>query len=364
MYRIPIFLAFLLPGAVIAQSVNDSFATASSRSPETVPEEAVTTEPAISTADERGLQSYIDFNGSSNSIGHMLTWGLSLGYQFNSHVSVDGQVPFYYVSASTTTTDSTGQSQSVTTTDQGIGDPSFALLLQFPNRILDYGTRVTTWVPVANMNSGFTTGSVLVDWTSHFSRPVGRLYPFAQVDLANTVPDTPNFILPYTAEGLNTRFEGGADTFLTRIFSTGASFYYVLPSGTQTLYSREVHGTGGGSGGSGGGTGGTGGGTGGSGNGQGTGDGSGNGNANGIMIQAGTTGTGSRDQNRNGFMTQEVTQGVDLTRDRGVGAWLNANISKVVDFHIGFDHSFGYDLNTFSFGMGFDPIRAFSRRAK
>ena len=28
------------------------------------------------------------------------------------------------------------------------------------------------------MNSGFTTGSVLVDWTSRLSRPVGRLIPF------------------------------------------------------------------------------------------------------------------------------------------------------------------------------------------
>ena len=338
MHRILIFLAFLPPGVLIAQSTSSTSVTAPPRAQETIPEGAFAKEPPDSIADERGFLSYIDFSGNSNSIGQMFTVGFSLGYQFNKQVSVDGQVPFYYVSASTTTTDSTGGTESITTTDQGIGDPSFALVLRFPNRILDYRTRLTAWVPVADINSGFTTGSVLVDWTSHFSRPVGRLLPFGQIDLANTVPDTPLFLLPYTAEGLNARFETGADAPLTRIFSTGASFYYVLPSGNQTLYSREFHAAGSGSGG-------TGGGTGGSGTGQGSGIGNGSGN-------------------RNGFMTQQVTEGNDLTKDHGFAVWLTANLPHFIDLQIGFSRSFDYDLNTFSFGLGFDPIRAFGRQAK
>lgn len=371
MYRIPIFLAFLLPGAVIAQSGDESLVIASPSPLETVSEGAITTEPTASVADEKGIQSYVDFSGNSNSIGHMFTWGFSLGYKFSRQVSVDGQVPFYYVSASTTPTNSNGETASTTTTDRGIGDPSFALLLQFPNRIMDYGTRLTTWVPVADINSGFTTGSVLVDWTSRFSRPAGRLHPFGQVGIANTVPDSPMFILPYTAQGFNARFEGGANTLLTKIFSAGTSFYYVLPSGNQTLYSREIHGPAGGSGGTAGGSGGTGGAldgsggeTGGSGGEQGSGNGSGNGNGSEIMIQQVTGGSGNRNGNRNGFMTQQVTEGNDITRDHGVGAWLNANLSHFIDLQIGFDHSFGYDLNTFSFGLGFDPLRSFGRRAK
>ena len=357
MYRIPIFLAFLLPVAVIAQSEDETSVTASSRTPETIPEGAVATEPPDLIADERGFLSYIDFSGNSNSIGHMFTSGFSLGYQFNRQVSVDGNVPFYYVSASTTTTDSNGVTQSTSTTDQGMGDPSFALLLRFPNRILDYGTRLTSWVPVADINSGFTTGSVLLDWTSHFSGPVGRLLPFGQVDIANTVPDTPLFILPYTAQGFNARFEAGADAVLTEIFSTGASFYYVLPSGNQTLYSREFHGPGAGSGG-------TGGGPGGSGNGPGSGNGGGSGSGYGLMSQQATGGNGGGSGNRNGFMTQQVTEGDDLTRDHGVGTWLTANLPHFIDLQVGFNRSFGYDLNTFSFGLGFDPIRAFGRRTK
>ena len=357
MYRIPIFLAFLLPVAAAAQSTNETSVPASPRAQETSPEGAITTEPPDLNADEKGFLSYIDFSSNSNSIGHMFTLGFSLGYQFNTQVSVDGYVPFYYVSASTTTTDSSGGTQSTTTTDHGIGDPSFALLLRFPNRILDYRTRLTTWVPVADINSGFTTGSVLVDWTSHLSRPVGHLLPFGQVDIANTVPDTPLFLLPYTAQGFNARFEAGADAFLTRIFSAGTSFYYVLPSGNQTLYSREFHGPGAGSGG-------TGGGPGGSGSGSGGGNGGGSGTGKGLMAQQAPGGNGNGGGNRNGFMTQQVTEGDDITRDHGVGAWLNADLPHFVDLQFGFSHSFGYDLNTFSFGLGFDPIRAFGRPAK
>ncbi len=198
-----------------------------------------------------------------------------------------------------------------------MGDPSFSLLLRFPNRKLDYKTRVTTWVPVANLSSGFTTGSVLVDWTNRFSRPIGRLLLFGQVDIANTVPDTPLFLLPYTAQGFNARFEAGTKVALTRIFSAGGSLYYVLPSGQQHLYSREVH-------------------------------------------DSGTEG-GSSD-NHDGWMTQHVTVGNDLTRDHGFSTWLTANLPHFVDLEIGFTRSYGYNLNTVSFGVGFDPVEALRHR--
>lgn len=356
MYWIPIFLAFVLPVAVLAQSTSTTSVRASPHSQETTPEGTLTTEPPDRMADERGVLSFIDFNGNSNSTGHMFTTGFSLSYQFNPHVSVDGHVPFYYVSASTTTTDSNGATQTTTMTDHGIGDPSFALLLRFPNRILDYRTRLTTWVPVAEMNSGFTTGSVLVDWTSHFSRPLGRLLPFGQVGIANTVPETPLFLLPYTAEGFNVRFEVGANALLTQIFSTGTSFYYVLPSGVQSLYSREYHNSGTAFDGMGGGYGGQGNGQ---GNGNGSASGSGGGSGNG-----GGAGNGGGSGNRYGFMTQHVTEGNDITRDHGVAAWLTANLPYSIDLQIGFNYSYGYDLNTFSFGVGFDPFHAFRRPQK
>lgn len=335
MRRIKIILAFLtllsLPG--FAQSTSTSPAPALAAS---APLDAVTPTSAIVspspglTQDESGLLSYVDFGGSTNSSGHIMQLGFSLGYQFNRHISVDAHVPFYYVSATTTGTSGTGTTQT-TVTDHGIGDPSFTLLLRFPGRILDYKTGVTTWVPVANLSSGFTTGSVLVDWTNRFSRPFGRFLPFGQVDIANTVPDTPLFLLPYTAQGFNMRFEGGTKVALTKVFRAGASVYYVLPSGQQHLYSREVHDSESGTSGMGGGMG----------------------------------GSEHQDQsggNSDGWMNEHLTVGNDLTRDHGFSTWLTANLPHFVDLQIGFTRSYGYDLNTVSFGIGFDPVEALRHR--
>ncbi len=365
MYKIAVILALLLPVAMFSQSTSTSPSSAETYSEQTPPDAATSTSSHTLNEPERGILSYIDFGGSSNSSGHILTTGFSLGYQFNEHILANARVPFYYVSAPTSSATTAGATQTTTYTDRGVGDPSFSLQLLFPNRVLDYRTSVTTWVPVANINSGFTTGSTLVDWTNHFSQRIGRLRPFSQIDIANTVPDTPLFLLPYTAQGFNARVEGGAGFSMTKIFNAGASFYYVVPSGQQHLYSREVQ-TGAGGTGANGGTGGTGGsgagggsGTGGTGGSGGTGGG-GNGGSGGGMglatIHPRATG------NLYGFMTQEVTVGNDLTRDHGFSTWLTATLPHFVDLQIGFTRSYGYDLNTVSFGIGFDPVQALRHR--
>lgn len=362
-------LVLLLPVGLFSQSTSSTPTPAAAYSEQAPPDSRLATSAHNLSEPERGALSYIDFGGSSNDSGHIFTVGLSAGYQFNKFMLVNVRVPFYFVSAPTTSTTTSGEIQTTTYTDHGIGDPSFELQLSFPNRVLDYKTYVTTWVPVANINSGFTTGSVLVNWTNYFSQGIGRLRPFSQIDIGNTVPDTPLFLLPYTAQGFNARFEGGSGFRLTKIFNAGASFYYVLPSGQQDLYSREVHspgqaGTGGtgGTGGAGGsgGNGGTGGGTGGSGGTGGTGGGTGGtgGTGGGGMARVGIRpyAGGSMDP---GFMTQEVTVGNDLTRDHGFSTWLTATLPHFVDLQVGFTRSYGYDLNTISFGIGFDPIQAF-----
>ena len=61
-------------------------------------------------------------------------------------------------------------------------------------------------------------------------------------------------------------------------------------------------------------------------------------------------------------MTQQVTVGNDLTRDHGIAAWFTAGITRFVDLQVGYDHSYGYDLNTVSFGLRANLSRAFGRR--
>ena len=277
------------------------------------PGPVLTTPTPALTTQESGFVSYVDFGGSSNASGHIFTLGLSAGYAFNERISVNARMPFYLVSAKTTGTGTAGTTQQTTLSSHGMGDPSFSFVLSFPNRTLDYKTRVTTSIPVASIGSGFSTGSVLVDWAHRVRwRMSDRLIPFGQIDVANTVPDTPLFLLPYTARGFNTRFEGGTNVGLTKIFSAGGSIYYVLPFGQQHVYSRVCD------------------------------SGSGSGGA----------------WNEDGWMTQHLTVGNDLTRDHGFSTWLTANLTHFVDLEIGFTRSYGYNLNTVSFGIGFDPIEA------
>lgn len=327
---VALFISLSLPGfAQTSSTVLAPALTPSVPLEPAAPASAIVSPSPALKAEQSGLLSYIDFGGSSNSSGHIFQFGFSAGYQFNDRVSVTARVPFYFVSATTTSTSTSGGAQQTVLTDHGIGDPSFSLWLRFPNHVLNYKTGITTWLPVANVSSGFTTGSVLVDWSNQFSRPMGRLLPFGQVDIANTVPDTPLFLLPYTAQGFNARFEGGTKVALTKIVRAGASLYYVLPAGQQQLYSREVAGSGSG----GGMTGGMGG--------------------SGGMGQAG---------GNDGWMNEHLTVGNDLTRDHGFSTWLTANLPHFVDLQIGFTRSSGYNLNTVSFGIGFDPIQALHHR--
>jgi hypothetical protein len=122
------------------------------------------------------------------------------------------------------------------------------------------------------------------------------------------------------AEGFNARLEGGANFELTNIFSAGASGYGVLPSGEQHVYSRLV-----------------------------------SGNNLGSMIPVNSG-------NLLGFMMNPVTVGNDLTRDEGVSTWLTANLPHYVDLQIAYSRSYGYDLNTVTFGVGYDLGAALRHR--
>lgn len=281
-----------------------------------------TKDSSETTAQEKGFLSYIDFGGSSNAGGRVFMLGLSAGYEFNPHVSVGVRMPVYFVSADNTTANgtTTGSVSGERLRNNGFGDPSLALQLNFPNRTLNYQIMLTTWIPVASTTSGFSTGNVLVDWGNRISRPFGRLVPFGQVDVGNTVPDTPTFILPYTAQGTNVRLEGGANYQLTKISFAGASFYDVVPSGEQHVYSRMGMG------------------------------GESSSNSSGDSGMMGSAPTG----NQNSFMTNPVTVSNDLTRDHGFSTWFDASLSRYIDMEIGYTRSYGYDLNTVSFGVGFN----------
>jgi hypothetical protein len=275
----------------------------------------------VATAQENGYISYLDFSGSSNEDGHLFTLGLSAGYQFNRHLSISARLPIYFVGTTSATPSGFPMGQRSSLSDNGVGDPSFALDVGFTKHALVYQTGVAVSAPITDTSNGFSTGDALVDWTSRVSVRVGRLVPFGRLDIGNTVPDTPVFVLPYTAQGFNARLEGGAKYSLTKILSAGVSGYGVFPSGDQHVYSRMVTGN----------------------------------NSGMSMTPVFTT-------NRHGFMMTPVTVGNDLTRDEGVSTWLTANLPHNVDLQIAYTRSDEYDLNTVSFGVGYDLGAALRHR--
>jgi hypothetical protein len=277
-------------------------------------------------AKQSGYLSYIDFGGSSNEDGHVLTLGLSAGYQFNRHVTVQARLPFYFAGTSNATVSSSSPRQrssasSNSFSSNGVGDPWFGLNLSFSKHALVYETGIAVSAPITSISNGFSTGDALVDWTSRAGVKVGRLIPFGRLDIGNTVPDTPLFTLPYTARGFNARLEGGLNVLLTNIFSAGASGYTVLPSGDQHVYSRMV-----------------------------------TSNNSGLSMMPVSTG------GAHGFMMNPVTVGNDLTSDDGFSTWLTANLPRDVDLQIAYSRSYGYDLNTVSFGIGYDLGAALRHR--
>ncbi len=61
-------------------------------------------------------------------------------------------------------------------------------------------------------------------------------------------------------------------------------------------------------------------------------------------------------------MKNSVTVGNDLTRDHGFSTWVAASLPHYVDLEIGYTRSYGYNLNTVSFGVGFNLVEALRHR--
>jgi hypothetical protein len=221
-------------------------------------------------------------------------------------------------------TTSSSTTKSTNSTNTGLGNPSFSLRLNYPTDVLNYRTNVTTWLPVVGTSSGFSTGRVLVAWSNRFSRPFGPAIPFGEITIGNTVPDTPTFVLPYTALGFNTRLEGGSRFEFTKMFSAGVSYYQVLPSGQQRAYSRVMPGS-----------------------------------------ESGGTASGASGgmNGMNFFTVSSVATGTNLTRDHGFSTWFDASPARYVTLEIGYARSFGYKLNTVSFGAGVN-LGAWARRQR
>jgi hypothetical protein len=258
--------------------------------------------PAPAVKSENGLTSYVEFDGTSDSDGQTYTLNSSVGYNFGQHFGVDLGVPVYFVRASTTST-------SGASSTNGIGNPSLDLRLKFLSAPVNFGSKLTGFVPLGDSKKGLSTGRAAFDWTNRFEHGFSSLTPFAEVGIANTITDSRLFVRPYTTLGFNTHFSAGADYDLWKFISVGASGYDILPAGQQTVFSRIVRGSG--------------------------------------NAAKGSHGRVFQDN-------QQTTGSADIARDNGFSAWIDASPGRVVDMELGYTRSVRYDLNAVSFSIGFN----------
>jgi hypothetical protein len=250
---------------------------------------------------EKGFTSYVEFGNSSNSLGRVFELNSSVGYNFSNHFGMDLGLPIYFVQASSSTTGGS-------TSNNGMGNPAVDLRLKFNSPAVNFGSVLTGSVPTADTKKGLSTGRATFDWTNRFDRSFGRLTPFAEAGIANTIMDSRLFLRPFTSLGFNTHFQAGANFDLWKVFSVGASAYDILPSGQQKIFSRLV--------------------------GQ----------------QSGSASTPSH--GRVFQNNQETTGTADIARDHGFSTWVDASPNSYLDMELGYTRSVNYALNTLSFSVG------------
>jgi hypothetical protein len=265
-----------------------------------------------SALDYKGVTSYTEFQASTNSLGQVFEWDTSVGYNFSRHLGVDVGLPLYYASPSST-------ASSGTSSGMGAGDVYLDMRITYPNEVLNYGSKITLGAPTGSTDKGFSTGRATIDWNNHFDRSFGRLTPFGEAGLANTVTDTRYFARPFTSLGFVTHFQGGMTVDFARVFQAGGSVYAIAPSGSQKVYSKLV------------------------------------GPQSGSTTSApAPMGTG-KGQGNNVFASAHVTSGgADLVRDHGYTAFLIASPVKYMDLEVAYTRSADYQLNTVSFSVGFN----------
>ncbi len=303
------------PHSPPSSSTTDSSSPAAGNSTSASQASAAAAEPK-KAGQTRGMVASLKFEGSSSADGQIMDLNSSTGYNFNKWFGVDFGVPFYFVRSSSTSA-TTGQK--VSASGVGLGNLYTDARFNFENPVLNYGSTITGSAPTGSKEKGHSTGRFTYDWNNHFEHGFGRVTPFADAGLGNSVTDTRYFKRPFTTLGHVAHFEAGLGVDIWGPISVSASLYDVAPWGPQTVYSRVVHRS--------------------------------------VGSLGGTPRPG-RQYEQNAI----VAGGPDLVRDNGYNASLDISPKSWLSFEIGYSHSVHLALNTISWGIGFNITDAFKRQ--
>ncbi len=256
--------------------------------------------PGGEKGQEKGLTWHESFEGSSSRDGQVMDLNSSFGYNFNRFFGWDVGLPVFFLRQSSRTTGTATRSVN------GIGNLYTDVRLNLHNPLLNYSSTITVAAPTGDTSKGLSTGRTTVDWDNRVARGFGRLTPFLDVGVGNSISDTRFFRRPFITLGPVAHFEGGVDIGILKLLTFTASAYDIQPWGTQRVFSR---------------------------------------------VQTTTT-TTTRGRV---FETSRETLGTaDLTRDHGFTGGLSLNLFKYVVLDAGYTRSIRFGLDTVSFGIGLD----------
>jgi hypothetical protein len=249
------------------------------------------------------------FSGSTNSYGQVMASTSSAGYNFNSDLGVIGGIPVYFIrnSASTTSTSSV----------HGVGDIFAAVRLAWAMPVVNYRMTLTGAVPSGDSSKGLGTGHATYDWTHHLDHGFGKWTPFVEAGLTNSTSQVLLVQRQFASYGRAAHFEAGSALRLVGPISVSGSFYDIEPWGTQTVLSR--------------------------------------------VVAPGSPPVGAGRNGRVFEVSQQTTGGASLTRDHGFNAGIGLSFASTVEFWTAFNHSFHFNLNTVSFGVGVNVLNLIHR---
>jgi len=259
------------------------------------------------SSESHGVTFGANFQGSTSSLGTVTKVDASAGYFFNRFWEIDFGIPFYSVFPGSTT--ATAGNPDV----HGIGNVYTQIRFTKAHPKLNYVSTLTATAPTGDRSQGLSTGHATVDWGNYFDHSFGRLTPFAEVGVANSVSDTMFFVRPYTTSGLITRGQAGARFRMNRWTTLGASGYWIEPIGDQTVISRVVtHGESG----------------------------------SGVLKRLLKPPVFEQ--------TTVITGSSGIARDRGVSGFVLFGRNPGVNTYAGFTRSTEFHLNTVFFGVGYN----------
>ena len=247
------------------------------------------------------------FEGDYSSDAGVYDFATALGYNFSRHFAMTAGVPFYFVSTPTSTT----RSNPGAVSGVGMGNTFLELLLNYPNRSLNYSSVIHFTAPVADTKKGLSTGHATWNYNHHFDRAFGEWSPFLDAGVGNAIQDTRYFTRPFTSFGYNAAFTGGLE-YDRGPYSLQVGAYDVAPWGNQTVVSRVFR-----------------------------------------CGAAASCNASGPSHNRKGFTSSHVTTGgADLVRDNGYEAGIDFKPIYYLDFEFDYSRSVPLHLNNYSFGIG------------